>query len=65
MMKKKQYKKPVLQTFCVLSTNMLITHSARPTGYAIDNEDADDEQVIRIREQDEDDKLCDKFIDID
>ena len=34
-----------------------------PTGYAIDNDDANDDLIINIQEQD-DDKLKDDFIDI-
>ncbi len=39
--------------------------SERPTGYAIDNTDADDGNVIPITEQDKDESLWDTFIEID
>ncbi len=58
MKKKKTYIIPLSELILTCSATMLLTQSV--TGYAIDNWDADDDNIIPIDEQDDD-----FFIDID
>ncbi len=65
MQKIKYYIQPTVEIYpAELSTTILGTSEERPTGYAIDNTDANDENVISITEQDG--SLWDEgFIEID
>ena len=64
-MKKKEYIQPWAELILVQPHGLLEGYSKRPTGYAIDNDDANDDLIITIQEQDDDDKLKDDFIEID
>lgn len=64
MNKEKTYTTPwAVVVHC--SPLLLVRASHRPTGYAIDNDDADDDLIIPIKEQDDDDEWDDEFLDID
>lgn len=70
MNKKKLYITPTTECLSFDFEPFMITMSPRPNGYAIDNDDADDSNIIPIAEQgelDDDDPGLwgDGFIDID
>ena len=48
---KKEYIKPVTEWWLSDFSPLMITDSPRPTGYAIDNDDANDDNIIPIVEQ--------------
>ena len=64
-MKKKEYIQPWAELIIVQPHGLLEGFSKRPTGYAIDNDYADDDLIISIQEQDDDNDWKDDFLEID